>query len=74
MLDAAKTLAADTNSAILTKNDAGTVPPAMNAEYKDLVTRIYEHAETLVKTSDAAGTYASARLKAAEAGVKVPKK
>jgi hypothetical protein len=74
MLETAKTLAADTNDAILTKNDAGTVPPAMNAEYKALVTRIYEHSEALVKTSDAAGTYAAARLKAAEAGVKVPHK
>lgn len=74
MLEAARTLAADTNSAILRKNETGTVPPALNTEYKDLVTRISEHAEILVKTSDAAGTYASARLKAVEAGVKVPKK
>lgn len=74
MLEAAKTLAADTNDAILTKNDAGAVPPAMNAEYKKLVSRIDEHAEALVKTSDAAGTYAAARLKAAEAGVQVPQK
>jgi hypothetical protein len=74
MFEAAKTLAADTNDAILSKNDAGTVPPAMNAEYKNLVSRISEHAEALVKTSDAAGTYAAARLKATEAGVKVPHK
>ena len=74
MLESAKTLAADTNSAILTKNEAGAMPPAMNTEYKELVTRIYEHAEALVKTSDAAGTYAAARLKADEAGVKVPQK
>ena len=74
MLDAAKTLAADTNSAILAKNENRNIPPAMNTEYKELVTRIHEHAENLVKTSDAAGTYASARLKAAEAGVKVPRK
>ena len=74
MLESAKTLAADTNSAILAKNDAGMTPPAMNAEYKELITRIYDHAEALVKTSDAAGTYAAARLKAAEAGVKVTHK
>ena len=74
MLESAKALAADTNSAILTKNDAGATPPAMNAEYKELVTRIHEHSEALVKTSDAAGTYAAARLKAHEAGVKVPHK
>jgi len=71
MLESAKALAADTHDAILTKNDAGTAPPAMNAEYKALVDRIYEHAEALVKTSDAAGTYA-ARLKAQQAGVKTP--
>ena len=74
MIESAKALAADANDAILTKNEAGTMPPAMNAEYKDLVTRIYDHAEALVKTSDAAGTYAAARLKAHEAGVEVPHK
>jgi hypothetical protein len=71
MLAAAKVLAADTNSAILTKNESGTVPPAMNAEYKSFVARMYAHAEALVKTSDAAGTYAEARLKAPEAGLAV---
>ncbi len=74
MIKSAKDLAADTNDAILTKNEAVTVPPAMNAEYKALAARIHAHAETLVKTSDAAGTYAAARLKAHEAGVKVPQK
>jgi hypothetical protein len=74
MLEAAKALAADASDAILTKNEAGTTPPAMNAEYKDLVARIYEHAGALVKKSDAAGTYAAARLKAHEAGVEVPHK
>lgn len=73
MFESAKALAADMNDALLAKNEAGAVPPAMNAEYKGLVTRIYSHAETLVKTSDAAGTYAAARLKAHEAGVKVPR-
>jgi hypothetical protein len=74
MIEAAKMLAADTNDAILSKNDAGTVPPALNAEYKTLMSRVEEHADALVKTSDAAGTYAAARLKAAEAGLKVPQK
>ncbi len=72
MMSAARTLAADTNAAIVSKQDAGTVPPFLNAEYKTLVSKIYEHAEALVKTSDAAGTYAVARLKAAEAGLKPP--
>ena len=74
MIESAKALAADTNNAILTKNEAGTVPPPMNEEYKGLLTTIYGHAEALVKTSDAAGTYAAARLKAQESGVKVPHK
>jgi len=74
MLATAKMLAADANSAILAKSETGTVPPAMNAEYKTLVTTLYEHAEALVKTSDAAGTYAGARLKAHEAGLNVARK
>lgn len=73
MLEAAQMLAADTNAAIWTKNDSGAMPLAMNAEYKTLLGKIYEHSELLVKTSDAAGTYAAARLKAHEAGIKVPK-
>ena len=73
MLEAAKALAADTTSAILTKNESGTTTPSMNAEYRGLVARMYEHAEALLKSSDAAGTYAAARMKAAEAGLKVPK-
>ncbi|MBS1856165.1 MAG: hypothetical protein JST11_12430 [Acidobacteria bacterium] len=71
LIESAKALAADVNDAFLAKNEAGAVPPAMNAEYKRLVTKIYSHAEALVKTSDAAGTYAAARLKAHEAGIKV---
>ena len=59
MMVAAKALAGDANSAILSKKDAGTVPPALNSEYKDLVGKIYQHADTLVKTADAAMAYAS---------------
>jgi hypothetical protein len=73
MIESARTLAADTSETILTKNEA-TMPPVFNAEYKGLVTKIYAHAEALVKTSDAAGSYAAARLKAREAGVMVPQK
>lgn len=74
MLESAKGLAADTHSAILSKNDTGMVPPALNAEYQELVVRMRTHAEDLVKTSDAAGNYAQARLKAARAGLAVPTK
>jgi hypothetical protein len=72
MLESARTLAADTNNAILTKNESGTVPVVLNTEYKNLVSQIYDHSERLLKASDAAGEYASAQLKAQEAGLKVP--
>lgn len=71
MLDAARALSADANEAIISKNETRTIPPAMNAPYKELIARIHDHAESLVKTSDAAGTYASARWKAKEAGLSV---
>ncbi len=74
MIESAKALAADANDAILAKSDPDAPLPILNAGYKGLVTRIYGHAEALVKTSDAAGTYAAARLKAHEAGVPVPHK
>jgi hypothetical protein len=71
MLDSAKALAADTSSAILNKNETMTLPTLLNTEYRELVTQIVGHADTLVKTSDAAGAYASAHLKATKAGLKV---
>lgn len=73
MIESAKALADDVDSAFLAKKEAGTMPPVMNAEYKNLMTKIYGHANTLVKTSDAAGSYATARLKAQRAGMKVPR-
>jgi len=73
MLASAKALAADTNSAILNQNDAGALPIPLNDEYKELITRINGHAETLVKISDAAGDYASAHRQAIEAGLNVPR-
>jgi hypothetical protein len=73
MLQTAKMLAADSNDAILTKKESATVLPVMNDEYQELVARIYQHAEFLVKTSDAAGEYASAHLEAQEAGLTVPR-
>jgi hypothetical protein len=73
MLDAARTLAADTNSAIISKNGTGTLPLPMNAEYRGFIDRVYQHAGTLVRTSDAAGHYALARYKAAAAGIEVPR-
>jgi hypothetical protein len=72
MLNSAIALAADTNSAILNQNDAGTAPLILNAEYVELIDRINQHAETLVKTADAAGDYAAVHRQAIEAGLNVP--
>jgi len=73
LLASAKALAADTNSAILNHNETTSLPMALNEEYKELITRINGHAETLVKISDAAGDYAEAHRQAVEAGLNVPK-
>jgi len=64
MLQSAKVLAADVHSAILSKNDAGTTPPYLNSEYKELVVRILQHSDTLMKTAATAQTFAEAKLKA----------
>jgi hypothetical protein len=71
MLASAKALAGDTNSAILNKNAAGLRPVTLNGEYQELISRIMEHSEALVKTSDAAGDMAKAHLKASEAGLEI---
>jgi hypothetical protein len=52
MLNSARSLAADTNSAILNWKEAGTVPLVLNAEYVELITGIDNHAEALVKISN----------------------
>jgi hypothetical protein len=72
MLEAARALAADTNDAILAKNDAGAVPAPLNPEYRSLIDRVHKHADALVTTADAAGAYASARMKAGQAGLRLP--
>lgn len=72
MLTSARALAADTNTAMLSHNEKTSMPPALNQEYKDLISRISGHAEDLVKTSDAAGDYASAHEQAQEAGLQLP--
>jgi hypothetical protein len=72
MIDGAAALAADANDAILTATNGSTVPLAMDVEYKEFVSRVYAHADSLVKTSDAAGDYSSALLKAQYASVQVP--
>jgi hypothetical protein len=72
MLDSARNLAVNLNGAIVSKKDAGPMLTPLNAEYRDLIERVGEHAGALVKTSDAAGDYAAAETKAAEAGIEVP--
>ena len=72
MLAAAKALASHTEGAIQAKNDAGTLPALLNAEYRERIEKLYGHAHDLVKTADAAGDYGSARLKAYDAGITVP--
>lgn len=72
MIDKAASLATHANGAILESKGGGPVPHAMNVGYKDLVSRVYTQADSLVKTSDAVGDYSSARLKAHDAGFEVP--
>ena len=72
MLDSAKALAADANSAILERNESGTAPPAMNPEYKAFIKQVEGHAQKLIDTSDAAAAYASGHMKAQKAGLSVP--
>ena len=73
MLASATRLAADTNSAILNQNGSGNLPTMLNPEYKELVSRIAEHSETLIKPYDAASSYAAAHKQAEEAGLRLPK-
>lgn len=73
MLTAARELAADASSAFITKTGNRNVPPPMNDEYRAFISGITSHAETLVKTADAAHTFAVAHVKAAEAGLSLPK-
>jgi hypothetical protein len=72
MLKSAAALATDANSAMLERNESGSAPLAMNADYKAFVKQVHEHAENLITTSDAAAAYATAHMKAQEAGIQVP--
>ena len=72
MLASAQALAADTNSAILNHNETGSLPMALNSEYKELIAGMSKQAETLVKTFDAAADYVAAHRQAVEAGLRVP--
>ena len=71
MLASARELTADANSALITKADNPAVPATMNEGYRTFLTGMTAHAEALVKTSDAAHSFATAHLKAVGAGLLV---
>lgn len=73
MLAAARELAADATSAFVTKTENPKVPAALNDDYKKFVNGMATHADALVRTADAAHTFAAAHLKAVEAGLSVQK-
>ena len=73
MLESAQAIAANTNSAILNISENGHRSVVLNADYREFVSNITEHADSLVTTADAAGNYADAHQKAVEAGLAVPK-
>lgn len=72
MLDSARTLAMDTNSAILKLNENGAKPIILNDDYRAFLDTMDEHANNLASTADAAGDYASALDHALEAGLRLP--
>lgn len=71
LLESAKALAANANSAILSMNENGNRPVVLNADYREFVSNMVEHADFLVTTADAAGDYGDAHQKAVEAGLRV---
>ena len=73
MIADAQRLADDTSSAYIAKANGAALPSAMNDEYTRFVANVAAHAAALVKTADAAHSYATAHLKASEAGLNIPK-
>ncbi len=72
ILAAARALAQDTNAAITVKVNTSPLLSGVNPEYRKLLARMSTSATDLSKTSDAAGSYVAARMKAADVGVSVP--
>ena len=62
MLASARELSADASSAFVTKKENPKMPAELNDEYKKFVNGMTTHAEALVKTSDAAHSFAAAHL------------
>lgn len=73
LIEASKTLAADTSSAFMKKAERPNVGPALNEEYRALVTQMHRHAEEVASASREAAAFAEAYLKVLEAGL-VPQK
>ncbi len=69
MVAAAAELAQDASSAFVSKRSSASTIPALNAEYRTLVADMVAHSTSLAKTADAAHSYATAHLKATEAGL-----
>lgn len=74
MLSSAVALAADTNSALLSKNENRSLPVVLNTEYREFISKINDHAQALVKTSSAAEDLAMAHLKADQAGLEISRR
>ena len=70
MFSPAQALSADANSAALSGRKAGASSPFLNSDLRRLLAKIYDHAQTLVETSDAAEDYAAAHQLALETGLK----
>lgn len=72
MRQSAVTLAANTNAAVLNRNEAGShQPTTLNPDYGQLLENIHSNAETLVQVADAAADYGNAQLKGTNAGLSI---
>jgi hypothetical protein len=69
MIEAAKTLSSDTSSAFMTKAENPNIGPAMNEEYRTLVSEMHRHADAVATTSRDAAAFAEVYLKVLEAGI-----
>lgn len=72
ILESARTLATDTNSAMLKLNENVTTPVVLNSEYRAFLDTMDEHADKLTSTAVAAGDYSDALGQALEAGLAIP--
>lgn len=72
LIDAARTLAADTSSAYMTKAENPKVEVMLNEEYRVLVSEMFRHAESVVSTAADAVDFAEWRLKLVESGIPLP--